>query len=87
MNRLNFIDPKKKRLTRLDNEAHAKLQNLKRMDRDCAETVDWLRRNQQRFRLPILEPPCLSIRVKDQRYVNAVDALISHDTMKVSLSC
>jgi hypothetical protein len=50
---------------------------------DCADTVVWLRENQRRFRFPILEPPCLSISVKDQRYINAVDTLISHDTMKV----
>lgn len=71
------------RLRRLNNEAHVKLQNLRRMDMDCADTVLWLRENQRRFRLPILEPPCLSISLKDQRYINAVDTLISHDTMKV----
>ncbi|KAF9651246.1 P-loop containing nucleoside triphosphate hydrolase protein [Thelephora ganbajun] len=69
-------------LQRLDNEAHVKLQNLRRMDQDCADTVIWLRENQRRFRHPVLEPPCLSISVKDQRYINAVDTLISHDTMK-----
>ena len=72
------------RLQRLDNEAHVKLQNLRRMDQDCADTVGWLRENQGRFRLPILEPPCLSITLKDQRYINAVDALISQDNMKVA---
>jgi len=56
---------------------------LRRMDKDCADTVEWLRGNQRRFRFPVLEPPCLSISVKDQRYINAVDALMSHDTMKV----
>ncbi|KAF9780049.1 P-loop containing nucleoside triphosphate hydrolase protein [Thelephora terrestris] len=69
-------------LHRLDNQAHAKLRNLGNMDSDCARTVEWLRVNQQRFRLPILEPPCLSISVKDQRYIDAVDALMTHDTMK-----
>ena len=72
-----------KRLQRLDNEAHVKLQNLRRKDQDCADTVVWLRENQRRFRLPILEPACLSITLKDQRYINAVDALISQDNMKV----
>lgn len=69
-------------LQRLDSQAHVKLHNLRRMDKDCADTVEWLRGNQRRFRFPVLEPPCLSISVKDQRYINAVDALMSHDTMK-----
>ena len=82
MNHQNLTDPGE-RLQRLDNEAHVKLQNLRRMDQDCADTVMWLRENQQRFQFPILEPPCLSINIKDQRYLNAVDTLINHDTMKV----
>ena len=82
MNYHNSTDPGES-LQRLDNEAHVKLQNLRRMDPDCADTVVWLRENQRRFRFPILEPPCLSISVKDQRYLNAVDTLINHDTMKV----
>ena len=82
MNHLSFADLGK-RLQRLDNEAHVKLQNLRRADLDCADTVVWLRDNQRRFRFPILEPPCLSISVKDKHYMNAVDTLINQDVMKV----
>ncbi|KAF9266101.1 P-loop containing nucleoside triphosphate hydrolase protein [Marasmius fiardii PR-910] len=68
------IDDLEKRLKQLDSEDGRKLANLKRWDADCHDVVLWLRRNRGRFKMDIIEPPYLSLTVKDQRFASAVEA-------------
>ncbi len=62
------------RLQQLDSVAHQKLELLKRFDPDCAEVVEWLRKNQSRFRMEIFEPALLCVTVPNRAYVDAVEA-------------
>ncbi|KAG7097539.1 hypothetical protein E1B28_004878 [Marasmius oreades] len=62
------------RLKQLDSEDGRKLAHLRRWDSDCHDTVMWIRRNREKFKMDIIEPPYLSLTVKDQRYAAAVEA-------------
>jgi hypothetical protein len=61
-----------------------KMQILYRWDRDCHDTVVWLRNNQHRFQQPILEPPLLSVTV-DQRFVDGVESCFGGLSMRVGV--
>ncbi|EMD40340.1 hypothetical protein CERSUDRAFT_44956, partial [Gelatoporia subvermispora B] len=69
-------------LRQLDDVSHRKLEALARWDRDCADTVRWLRENRHRFKMEIFEPPTLSVTVPDRRYVSAVENCFSGDQMR-----
>lgn len=71
------------RLSKLNNADAQKLDNLMRWDRDCADTVVWLRNNQQRFKMRVFEPPFLSLSVPDKRYANAIEACFGANDQKV----
>ncbi|RPD67470.1 P-loop containing nucleoside triphosphate hydrolase protein [Lentinus tigrinus ALCF2SS1-7] len=62
------------RLQQLDSVSHQKLEMLRRFDPDCAEVVEWLRKNQNRFRMEIFEPAMLCVTVPNRAYVDAVEA-------------
>ena len=63
-----------------------KLMHLQRWDRDCGETVLWLRQNRHRFKMDVFEPPVLSVNVQDKRYADAIEACFSNNDMKVSVT-
>jgi structural maintenance of chromosomes protein 5 len=62
-----------------------KLQMLARWDKDCADTVEWLRKNQHRFKMEVFEPPAISLTVPDKRFVDHVEACFSANQLKVCL--
>ncbi|KAA1477744.1 P-loop containing nucleoside triphosphate hydrolase protein [Dentipellis sp. KUC8613] len=64
-------------MRQLDDAAHAKLEHLKRFNRDCAEVILWLRANRGRFQMEIIEPAFVSVTVPNKQYVNAVEACFS----------
>ena len=70
------------RLKRLDNEAHQKLEQLRRFDRDAADVVDWLRHNRNRFRQEIFEPAFLCVTVPNRQYVDAVEACFGNTQLR-----
>lgn len=59
------------------------------MDPDTAETILWLRNpnNQRRFKMQVFEPPAVAMKVENQRYVNAIEACLSQQQMKVDSFC
>ncbi|KAI0722552.1 hypothetical protein C8Q76DRAFT_614426, partial [Earliella scabrosa] len=57
--------------------AHQKLEALRRYDSDCAEVVEWLRNNRNRFRMEIFEPAVLCVTVPNRSFVDAVEACFS----------
>ncbi|TFK46958.1 P-loop containing nucleoside triphosphate hydrolase protein [Heliocybe sulcata] len=69
-------------ISRLNDVNHQKLQQLARWDRSCADTIEWLRQNQPRFRMPIMEPAIISVTVPDKKYATAVEACFSTTQMK-----
>lgn len=71
------------RLSRLNDEAHRKLQNLRNSDRNCADVVEWLRQNQRKFKMEVMEPPILSVTVTDPRFTQAVENCFSGNQLKV----
>jgi hypothetical protein len=62
---------------------HRKLENLKRWDKDTHDAVIWLRQNRDKFKQEIIEPPCLSLSVKDKRFTNAIEACFNANQLKV----
>lgn len=73
------------RLKNLDSVSHRKLERLRAWDRDCAEAVEWLRGNKDRFRMEVIEPAALSVDVKESRFTAAVEAAFTGMQMKVRL--
>ncbi|EPQ58883.1 P-loop containing nucleoside triphosphate hydrolase protein [Gloeophyllum trabeum ATCC 11539] len=69
-------------INRLNDVHHQKLQALARWDRDCAETIEWLRQNQHRFKMPIIEPAAISCTVPNKAYATAVEACFGATQMK-----
>jgi hypothetical protein len=67
----------------LDDAGQRKLENLKRWDKDTYDAVIWLRQNQEKFKQPIIEPPCLCLSVKDKRFASAVEACFNANQLKV----
>jgi structural maintenance of chromosomes protein 5 len=73
------------RLRNLDDENVRKLQDLAKWDKDCHDAVLWLRKpeNQEKFRMPVIEPPCVTLTVPDKKYTNAVEACFNANQLKV----
>ncbi|KAI0030174.1 P-loop containing nucleoside triphosphate hydrolase protein [Vararia minispora EC-137] len=61
-------------MAQLEDEAHRKLDNYARFDPDGAAVVRWLRENRGRFRMPVIEPPALSVTVPNRAYADAIEA-------------
>ncbi|TDL30065.1 P-loop containing nucleoside triphosphate hydrolase protein [Rickenella mellea] len=61
-------------IANLDNVSHRRLADLSKWNKDCAEIVHWLRKNQTRFRMPVIEPAVISLSVPDAQYCDAVEA-------------
>lgn len=74
-------------IARLENVAEQKLAMVRQMDKDTADTIVWLRNreNQRRFKMEIFEPPAISLKVDDARFVNAIEACFNFTQMKVRL--
>ena len=53
--------------------AERKLVELEKWDRDSADAVRWLRKNQDKFRMQVFEPPLLILNVPDWRFTDAVE--------------
>jgi hypothetical protein len=70
------------RLHRLNSMEHQKLDALRKWDYDCAEVVAWLRNNQHRFQMEVLEPPIVTLGVRDPRYVDAIDACFNSNQLR-----
>lgn len=66
----------------LDNHDHQKLEALRRFDPDCADVVQWLRSNRDRFRMEIFEPAILCVTVPNRSYADAVEACFSHAQLR-----
>jgi hypothetical protein len=71
------------RLDGLDNESQRKLEAMHQWDKNTAEVVSWLRKNQGRFKRPVIEPAALSVSVTDSRFVPAVEAGFNNAQLKV----
>ena len=72
------------RLKRLDTTDAKKLGILAKWDIVTHDAVLWLRRNRDKFRMEVFEPPILSVSVKDVKYAAFAEAGFSSTQMKVS---
>lgn len=63
--------------------AERKLVELQKADRDSADAVRWLRENQHRFKMQVMEPPMLALSVPDHRYSDAIESCLSWNQMRV----
>jgi hypothetical protein len=70
------------RLQHLSDIEHQKLRALRQKDPDSAATVEWLRRSQHLFKMEVLEPPCITLKLKDSRYADQIDACFSGIQMR-----
>ncbi|KAF8634626.1 hypothetical protein AX15_000803 [Amanita polypyramis BW_CC] len=61
-------------LKKLDDILERKLQNMHNWDRDTHAVILWLRKNQHRFKMPILEPPAILVNVPNKSFVDPVEA-------------
>lgn len=59
------------------------MNNLQKWDPVTFEVLVWLRQNQHRFKMPILEPPVISMTMKDKKFTNAIEACFSQNQLKV----
>ena len=71
------------RLQQLEDASHQKLQSLTQWDKDCGDTVSWLRANRGRFRMEVFEPAMLSITIPDPRFIASVEACFNANQLKV----
>ena len=71
------------RLQKQDNADVQKLQMMSKWDPDTHDAILWLRRNKDKFRMEVFEPPFMSLSVKDRRYANAIEACFSGNQLKV----
>ncbi|TCD64231.1 Structural maintenance of chromosomes protein 5 [Steccherinum ochraceum] len=69
-------------LRQLDNVAHQKLQTLQQMDPNCAKVVVWLRQNQDKFKMEVMEPPLLSVTVPNKAFAQAVESCFNNNQLK-----
>ena len=72
-------------MQQLDSQSHQKLEALKRSDSDCGAVVEWLRRNQNRFRMEVFEPAVLCVTVPNRGYIDAVESCFGLTQLKVPL--
>ncbi|KDQ64067.1 hypothetical protein JAAARDRAFT_116577 [Jaapia argillacea MUCL 33604] len=76
------VDSGLKGLRDLDDVSARKLQHLAGIDRDCADTIRWLRENRHRFKLEIIEPAIISLTIPDKSFMNAVEACFNFHQLK-----
>ncbi|KAJ2923676.1 hypothetical protein H1R20_g13419, partial [Candolleomyces eurysporus] len=64
----------RRQMQQLDTVDSKKLGLLRKWDPDTHDAVLWLRRNKDKFKMEVLEPPILSVTVKDPNYAALVEA-------------
>ena len=70
-------------LQKLADMGHRKLKNSKCWDKGTYDAVLWLRQNRDQFKEEIIEPPCLSLSIKDKPFTGAVEACVNATQLKV----
>ena len=60
-----------------------RLQALKKWDADAADAAEWLAKNQDKFKMEVFEPACLSLTVPDRQFSHAVEACFGPGQLKV----
>ncbi|KAI0340832.1 P-loop containing nucleoside triphosphate hydrolase protein [Trametopsis cervina] len=76
------IDEHNRRLKQLEDVSHRKLQALIQWDKDCGDTVAWLRQNRHRFKMEVFEPAMLSITIPNQSFSASVEACFGANDLK-----
>lgn len=64
-------------LQQMNNVWTQRLQKLEGRESATVKVIKWLRGNQHKFRVPILEPVCMTLNVLDQGYVKQAEAFFS----------
>lgn len=76
------IDRAKESLEKLDSTDSKKLHLLQKWDKDTYDSVIWLRRNKDKFKQQVFEPPILSVTVSNLDYAAYVEAGFNATQMK-----
>jgi hypothetical protein len=72
------------RLDQLTSISSQRLENYRRIDPEGFEVLMYIRKNKDKFKMEILEPPIVSITVPRQEYSHAVESCFSFVQLKVS---
>ena len=56
---------------------------ISKWDPDTYDAILWLRKNKDKFRMEVFEPPLMCLTLKDRRYTNAVEACFTGNQIKV----
>ena len=73
------------RLRKLDTVTEQRFETLKRLpggERDTCEAIRWIRENQDKFQLPVLEPACISVTAQ-RGYGPGVEECFNFGQLKV----
>ncbi|KAL1883402.1 hypothetical protein VTK73DRAFT_8969 [Phialemonium thermophilum] len=66
-------------LRELDSQQGQLMTQLKRLNPDAARAWEWIKQNQNQFEKEVFGPPMLCCTVKDQRYADLVQSVLSPD--------
>lgn len=67
------VDYKRKQLEDMSALSRRRFEALGKEEPETARAVEWLREHKDKFEQHVFEPACLSLQVRDQRYVDAVE--------------
>ncbi|KAI8910380.1 hypothetical protein EDD86DRAFT_205257 [Gorgonomyces haynaldii] len=71
------IRRKNHELHQLDNIKNQRLNVVRQRHRETADVIEWLRQNQHEFQQRIIEPACVELEIKDNRFSKHVEQLIN----------
>jgi hypothetical protein len=69
----------------LDDVRNRRLEQLRETESDVYDAVVWLRQNRDMFQKHVFEPVCLEINIKNMKYVDAIENVLSSQ-LKVGAS-
>ncbi|KIY64376.1 P-loop containing nucleoside triphosphate hydrolase protein [Cylindrobasidium torrendii FP15055 ss-10] len=73
-------DAKQHEINKLGDVDVRKMYNLKKYSQETADAVEWLRKNQDKFEKPIIEPAYLTVNVTDKNLASQVEACFNRNS-------
>ncbi|THH29882.1 hypothetical protein EUX98_g4315 [Antrodiella citrinella] len=83
--RITTIKTHEKQIQKLEEQIAnppKKLSAFRVWDQNGADVVAWLRQNQHRFKMEVMEPPVLSVTISDKRFATSVESCFSNNHLK-----
>ncbi|KAI9503085.1 hypothetical protein BX070DRAFT_224706 [Coemansia spiralis] len=76
------IEARSKKLKELDDVIARKRELLRNASQDTFKALEWLEANRNKFSQHVFAPICLEVSVKDPRYANLVETIVSVSTLR-----